>query len=157
MNTDNINGEPLTILLVEDNPSHAEIVMRCLENHRVANRVVHIGDGEAALDYLYQRGAYSDSSNYKKPHVILLDLRLPKVDGVEILKQIKAEESLKDIPVVVLSSSQAEEDIAKSYDLMANSYLVKPVDFDKFEAMMEDIGFYWLGWNRLPYNGEELK
>jgi len=156
MNSDNVEGEPLTILLVEDNPSHAEIVKRCLENHRVANRIIHIEDGQAALDYLYQRGAYSDPATYRKPHVILLDLRLPKVDGVEILRQIKLEESLKDIPVVVLSSSQAEEDITKSYDFRANSYLVKPVDFEKFESMMEDIGFYWLGWNRLPYNGEKL-
>lgn len=156
MNADNVQGEPLTILLVEDNPSHAEIVKRCLENHRVANRVVHLSDGQEALDYLYQRGAYSAPDAYRKPHVILLDLRLPKVDGVEILRQIKMEESLKDIPVVVLSSSQAEEDITKSYDFRANSYLVKPVDFEKFEAMMKDIGFYWLGWNRLPYNGKKL-
>ncbi len=157
MSEDSINGEPFTILLVEDNPSHAEIVIRSLAKHNVANKIIHIQDGVSALDYLYNRGAYIDPVAHRKPHVVLLDLRLPKMDGLEVLKQIKAEDSLKDIPVVVLSSSHSEEDIAKSYECRANSYLVKPIDFEKFQTMMKDIGFYWLGWNRLPYNGDVVE
>lgn len=143
-------GEPLQILLVEDNPDHAELVLRGLINHRVANKVHHVVDGEAALDYLHHRGQYSNSERYPSPHLILLDLRLPKIDGLHVLKQLKEQDKLRRIPVVVLSTSEAEQDVAKAYDYHANSYLVKPVNFIDFTRLMDDLGFYWLAWNTKP-------
>ncbi len=145
-----MNGEPLVILLVEDNPAHAELVMRTFQDHRVANKIYHVLDGEAALDYLFQRGDYANPENSPRPHVILLDLRLPRIDGLEVLKELKADKELRRIPVVILTTSEAETDLAKAYDCYVNSYLVKPVDFGKFTQLMEDLGFYWLCWNRRP-------
>jgi len=142
-----MKGEPLTILLIEDNADHAELVLRGFRDHRVANTIFHVTDGEAALDYLYQRGDYSDPTTCPRPHVVLLDLRLPKVDGLEVLQKVKSDDSLKRIPVVILSTSEAERDVAMAYDFHANSYLVKPVDFVKFTQLMDDLGFYWLSWN----------
>jgi CheY-like chemotaxis protein len=142
-----MEGELLVILLVEDNPDHTELVMRSFENHRVANKIHHVPDGQAALAYLFRRGDYTDPRRSPRPHVILLDLRLPKVDGVEVLKQIKDSKDLRRIPVVILTSSDAEEDLAGAYENHANSYLVKPLDFDKFTHLMNDLGFYWLAWN----------
>ncbi len=143
--------KPLIILLVEDNPDHAELVKRCFEDHRIANRVCHVFDGEAALDYLFQRGEYADPQKSPRPHTILLDLRLPKIDGLEVLKAIKTTEALQGIPVVILTTSEAERDVTRAYEYSANSYLVKPVDFDRFAQLMDDLGFYWLSWNRQPY------
>ena len=141
-------GEPLNILLVEDNPDHAELVVRSFKNHRVANIMHHVVDGEAALDYLFHRGAYESAS--PRPNLILLDLRLPKIDGLAVLKEIKEAEDLRCIPVVILTTSEAESDVAQAYDYHANSYLTKPVDFDNFTEMMNDLGFYWLAWNKRP-------
>lgn len=151
-----MDGEPLTILHVEDNRDHANLVMRSLRKHRVANTVYLAEDGEAALDFLLRRGKYREPRESPRPHVILLDLRLPKVDGLEVLMIVKTTEELSKIPVVVLTSSDAEKDIAQSYEYHANSYLVKPVGFDDFTEMMEQLGFYWLGWNRHPgsYEGQ---
>lgn len=146
-----MNGEPLTILFVEDNPDHAELVMRSFEDHRVANRILHLSDGEAAVDYLFRRGRYSDPETNPRPHVILLDLRLPKVDGIEILKIIRESDEYKTIPVVILTTSHAEVDVSRAYQYHANSYLVKPLDFEKFTKLMDDLGFYWLGWNHYPW------
>ncbi len=146
-----MKGEPLVILLVEDNPDHAELVARGLTDNRVAIRLRHVTDGEAALDYLYRRGEYEDPIENPVPHVILLDLRLPKMDGLEVLQKVKNDEHLRRIPVVVLTSSSAERDLTRAYDNYVNSYLVKPVDFPKFTEMMKDLGFYWLGWNRPPW------
>jgi len=146
-----IEGEPMTILLVEDNPDHAEMAVRSLEEHRVANRIEVASDGEAALDYLFRRGLYADPQTSPRPHLILLDLRLPKIDGLEVLKEIKADAELRRIPVVVLTSSQAERDLNRAYDSYVNSYLVKPVDFAKFIKMMRELGFYWMGWNQRPW------
>jgi CheY-like chemotaxis protein len=146
----NIEGEPLVILLVEDNPDHKELILRNLKDHRLANTIHNVSDGEAALDYLYHKGAYQDPIRFPAPHLILLDLRLPKIDGLEVLKQIKKDDALKSIPVVVLTTSEAEADIAAAYANFVNSYLVKPVDFDKFKELMDDLGFYWLAWNRCP-------
>ena len=151
MNEEIISGEPLTILLVEDNQGHAELVKRTLKNHRVANKIYWVPDGEQALDYLFRRGEYADPNTSPRPHVILLDLRLPKIDGQEVLKTIKEDESLKSIPIVILTTSKAEQDVSKAYLNHANSYLVKPVDFEKFSRMMSDLGFYWLSWNRNPW------
>ena len=145
-----MEGEPLIILLVEDNPDHAELVVRSFQDHRVANQIHCVADGEAALDYLFRRGEYADAESSPRPHVILLDLRLPRIDGLEVLQEIKTDEKLRCIPVVVLTTSEAEGDLARAYEHHANSYLVKPVDFGKFTQLMDDLGFYWLGWNRQP-------
>lgn len=144
--------EPLTILLVEDNDAHAELVTRSFEGHRVANRLQHVADGEVALDYLNRRGDYSDPVVSPTPHLILLDLRLPKIDGLELLEEIRRDDRFGVIPVVILTTSQAEQDVAKAYKLHANSYLVKPVDFHKFEQLMDDLGFYWMAWNYYPWS-----
>jgi len=146
-----MTGEPLRILLVEDNSDHAELIIRSMEDFAVANKIVHLEDGEQALAYLFGRGIYADRQNYPLPHLMLLDLRLPKVCGLEVLKQIKADSVLKALPVVVLTTSDAEVDLLKAYEYHANSYLTKPVDFADFSRMLKDMGFYWLAWNRLPW------
>lgn len=143
-------GRPIAILLVEDDLAHAEIVRRNLRDFRVANRIVHVEDGQAALDYLTRRGAYTDPNANPRPDLILLDLRLPKVDGLEVLKRIKEDSDLKAIPTVVLTTSSAESDVVKAYDNGAGSYLVKPVDFGKFTRLLDSFGFYWLAWNQYP-------
>ncbi len=143
-------GEPVLVMLVEDNVDHAELVIRTLEEHRIANRVRHFLDGQSALDYLFQRGEFLNRTDNTRPHVILLDLRLPRVDGIDVLKAIKEDDNLKTIPVVVLTTSEAEKDVAKAYYNHANSYLVKPVGFDEFKKLMDDLGFYWLSWNTNP-------
>lgn len=140
----------LNVLLVEDDPAHAELIIRSLEDHPLSNEIHHLADGEAALDYLFRRGDYGGSEEYPRPHVVLLDLRLPKVDGLEVLEKIRASAELDDIPVVVLSTSRAESDVNQAYRLHANSYLVKPLDFATFTKLMDDFGFYWLGWNFYP-------
>jgi CheY-like chemotaxis protein len=143
--------DSITILLVEDNPAHAEITMRGLENNRIANIIHHVSDGEQALDYLFQRKDYSDTVKYPLPSLILLDLRLPKVDGQEVLEKIKTSEQLMNIPVVILTTSAAEIDVVRAYKYHANSYLVKPIDFKKFSDLMNDMGYYWLAWNHRPF------
>ncbi len=145
-----MKGEPLTILLVEDNDDHAELVKRSFENHRVANKIYHVVDGVEALDYLYQKGKFKTPQSSPVPHLILLDLRLPKVDGLEVLKEIGTSETLKGIPVVVLTTSKTDADLIEAYELHVNSYLVKPVDFEKFSQLIDDLGFYWLAWNQKP-------
>ncbi len=145
-----MNGEAVIILLVEDDPNHAELILRGLQDNHVANQIHHVMDGEAALDYLFRRGEYADSEKSPRPHLILLDLRLPKIDGQEVLEEIKADEELRRIPVVVLTTSEAERDLVRAYHNHANSYLVKPVEFAQFTQMMRDLGFYWLYWNRRP-------
>jgi CheY-like chemotaxis protein len=147
-----IVGEPLQILLVEDDDDHAEVVFRALAGHLVVNRIYRVADGEAALDYVFRRGPYADPALSPTPNVILLDLRLPRVDGLEVLKTIKDSATTRHIPVVVLTSSEAERDMVSAYEHYANSYLVKPVDFGKFTGMMQALGFYWLAWNRRPFD-----
>jgi CheY-like chemotaxis protein len=143
-------GEPVLVMLVEDNLDHAELIMRTLSDHRVANKIIHFVDGQTALDYLFRRGEYTHPDTAPRPHVILLDLRLPRVDGLEVLKTIKESAELCVIPVVVLTTSEAERDVARAYNHHVNSYLVKPVGYDEFAGLMEDLGFYWLGWNTHP-------
>ena len=147
-----MQGEPFTILLVEDNPAHAELVLRSFEDHRVANTIVHLSDGESALDYLFRRGPFADPGESPRPHVILLDLRLPRMDGLEVLKEIRADDDLHTLPVVILTTSEAERDVAMAYEQHTNSYVVKPLDFEGFTALMGDLGFYWLGWNYYPWS-----
>jgi CheY-like chemotaxis protein len=144
-----MKGEILTILLVEDNEDHAEMVKRSFEENAVANKLIHLKDGKEAVEYLFENEDMKNKENF--PNLILLDLRLPKVDGLEVLKRIKTDQHLKNIPVVVLTSSQAEKDLITAYTNYANSYLVKPLDFNKFTKMMKDLGFYWLGWNVNPF------
>ncbi|MCA2000743.1 MAG: response regulator [Chloroflexi bacterium] len=145
-----MEGEPVLVLLVEDNMDHAELVIRTLEDHRIANKIRHFTDGQTALDYLLRRNDYSDPAFSPRPHMILLDLRLPRVDGLEVLKIVKENNELKNIPVVILTTSEAERDMIRAYDHHVNSYLVKPVGFDDFNKLMNDLGFYWLGWNAHP-------
>jgi len=146
-----MKGDPLNILLVEDNEDHAELVKRNFEQQRVANKITHLYNGEEALDYLFRRGAYEDSE-HPVPNLILLDLRLPKIDGLSVLQQIKQSEDLRVIPTVVLTSSESDRDILSAYRNHVNSFLVKPLDFDKFSELMRELGMYWLGWNTNPYN-----
>ena len=138
------------ILLVEDNPSDAELALRALKKHRLANNIVVVTDGEEALDFIFARGKFSDRSMASGPKVILLDLKLPKVDGLEVLRAVKTDPRTRTIPVVVLTSSREESDIVESYRLGVNSYIVKPVDFDKFVAAVRDLGMYWLLLNQPP-------
>lgn len=146
-----MNGKPIVVLLVEDDLGHAEIVRRNFEEFRVANRLIHVGDGQAALDYLFRQADYSDPALSPRPDLVLLDLRLPKVDGLDVLKAVKADPELGRIPVVVLTTSKQEMDVARAYQLHANSYTVKPVDFDAFVKLMNTIGYYWLAWNERPF------
>ncbi len=146
------NGEPLILLLVEDNAAHAEMVIRSFEQHKIANVIQHVDDGQKALDYLFRNGEYIDAIKYPLPHCILLDLRLPKVDGLEVLRQIKISEDMRKTPVVILTTSAADKDVAMAYEYHANSYIVKPMDFVKFEALMDDLGYYWMIWNQNSRN-----
>lgn len=145
-----MQGEPIVVLLVEDDPAHAEIVKRNFEKSRIANSLMHLSDGQAALDYLYRRDSFSNPVTSPRPGIVLLDLRLPKVDGMQVLKTIKEDPELENIPVVILTTSAAESDIVKAYKCHANSYLVKPVDFNKFSELMDTLGYYWLAWNIHP-------
>jgi two-component system, response regulator len=142
--------EILDILLVEDNPNDAELTIRALRGHKIANRIVHVEDGAAALDYLFARGEYADRDASVRPKLILLDLRLPKVDGLEVLKALKSDPGSSMTPVVVLTSSREEGDLVDSYRLGVNSYIVKPVEFEKFISAVNDLGLYWLLLNEQP-------
>jgi two-component system response regulator len=145
-----MKGEPMFIMLVEDNDDHAELVIRTLSDHNVANKIQRFSDGQTALDYLFRNGDFSDPEKSPRPHLILLDLRLPRVDGLDVLKAIKESVDLRQIPVVILTTSDTDRDVARAYLHYANSYLVKPVGFDQFAKLMVDLGFYWLGWNTHP-------
>ena len=145
-----LKGRPVLILLVEDDPAHAEIVRRSLADFRIANRIVHVSDGQEALDYLCHQDAYARPEASPRPDLILLDLRLPKVDGLQVLASLKADAELAQIPTVILTTSAAESDLVAAYGYGAGSYLVKPVDYDKFRALLDAFGFYWLVWNEFP-------
>jgi CheY-like chemotaxis protein len=134
------------ILLVEDDNDHAELVLRALGEHGIAHDVTHVQDGASAVEYLFGGG----ESPRPRPDVIFLDLRLPKVDGLEVLRRIKSSESLKDVPVVVLTTSDADRDLASAYDSHVNAYVVKPVDFDSLDRMIRETSAFWLAWNRQP-------
>ncbi len=142
--------EVVEILLVEDNPADAELTLRALTRHNLGNRVLVVGDGAEALDYLFATGSYAGRAMSETPRVVFLDLKLPKVSGLEVLRRVKSDERTKRIPVVVLTSSNEERDIVMSYELGGNSYVVKPVDFERFSQAIQEIGLYWLVVNRLP-------
>jgi CheY-like chemotaxis protein len=136
--------DAVEVLLVEDNPVDTELTLRALRKENVANQIVHVEDGEQALDFLFCRGAYSDRSFSHPPRVVLLDLKMPKVDGLDVLRSIKADPRTRSIPVVVMTASREEEDLVNSYQLGVNSYIPKPVDFDQFRAVVRQLGLYWL-------------
>jgi two-component system response regulator len=142
--------EIFEILLVEDNPRDVDLTMRALKRHNLANKVVVARDGAEALELITGKASSPGSQQHGKPRLILLDLKLPKVDGLEVLRQIKADENTRMIPVVVMTSSNQERDMVESYRLGVNSYIVKPVDFDKFLDCVQQLGIYWLLINRVP-------
>lgn len=144
-----MNGQ-VEILLVEDNPNDAELALRALKKNNLANNVATVTDGAEALEFIFARGAFSNRKIENGPKVILLDLKLPKVDGLEVLRAVKGDPRTKIIPVVVLTSSKEESDVVESYKLGVNSYIVKPVEFDKFVAAVKDLGLYWLLLNQPP-------
>jgi two-component system, response regulator len=143
-------SEHTVILFAEDNPADVELTLLAFEKHRLANRIVVVRDGAEVLDYLFYRGAYVDRDPDTSPQLILLDLKMPKVDGLEVLRQIKADPRTRLIPVIVFSSSRDDKDVAAAYTLGANSYIAKPVDFDEFVKVVGQLGLYWLAINELP-------
>ncbi len=143
--------DPLEILLVEDNPADVELTLRALKKNNLTNMVKVVSDGAQALDYLFRTGDFAGESTHPQPKVVFLDLKLPKVDGREVLRRMKADPRTRMIPVVVLTSSKEESDIAESYKLGVNSYVVKPLDFDKFVEAVSQLGLYWVLLNQAPY------
>ncbi len=143
-------NEPVELLLVEDSDTDAELCIRALKKHNLANRLEWVKDGAEALDFLMGTGAHSGRTRENGPKVILLDLRLPKVDGLEVLRRIKADAATRAIPVVVLTSSREDRDVVESYRLGVNSFISKPVEFEAFAAVVAQLGLYWLVVNRAP-------
>jgi two-component system response regulator len=142
--------ETKELLLVEDNPDDVKLTLRALEKNRIANGVVVASDGIEALDYLFGTGKFADRDITQKPVVILLDLKMPKMDGLEVLQRIRSDERTKLLPVVVLTTSNEDKDRIESYKLGANSYVRKPVDFGQFIQAVQNLGLYWLVWNEAP-------
>jgi two-component system response regulator len=142
--------DPVEILLVEDNPNDEELTLYALKKNKITNHVQIVHDGAEALEYLFCTGAYADRQINDPPKVVLLDLKLPKIDGLEVLEKIKADERTRTIPVVILTSSQEERDIVESYQLGVNSYIVKPVDFEQFTDAVRQLGLYWMLLNKTP-------
>jgi len=144
MNTDQMPTEPVEILVVEDDPFDLQMTMRGFRKANLVNRIQVARDGEEALDFVFCRGPYAARCIEDQPKVILLDLKLPKLNGLEVLAQIRGHPATRAIPVVMLTSSQEQRDLVRSYELGVNSYIVKPVDFDKFVRAVEELGMYWL-------------
>lgn len=140
----------IEILLVEDNPNDAELTIRGLRKNKIANNILHISDGEKALEFFFAEGEYKGRNMNMPPKIVILDLKLPKVSGIEILQKVKSDERTKFIPIVVLTSSKEESDVVESYKYGANSYIVKPVDFNKFLEAIKHLGIYWLLLNEPP-------
>jgi two-component system response regulator len=138
------------VLLVEDNPHDAEMTIRSLKKVNLANNLVHVKDGAEALDFIFAQGKFADRDMATAPKVILLDIKMPKVDGIEVLRQLKSNEATRCIPVVIMTSSKEEQDIISSYELGVNSYVVKPVDFEGFAKAVSQLGLYWLLTNQPP-------
>lgn len=145
---DNLQVE---ILLVEDNMDDAELTIHALRKKSLANRLTHLKDGEEALDFLFGTGKYEGRNINHKPKLILLDLKMPKIDGMEVLEKIKSNSETRTIPVVILTSSKEDPDLKKCYELGANSYIVKPVEFESFVNAVSELGLYWMLLNQLPH------
>jgi two-component system response regulator len=144
------NMNEVEVLLVEDNPSDAELTMRALKKHNLANKLYHVKNGAEAIDFLFSQGAYTDRRVENGPKVVLLDLKLPKVDGIEVLRKIKSDDRTRLIPVVVMTSSREDRDLKECYKLGVNGYVVKPVEFDDFARAVSQLGLYWLLINETP-------
>ena len=142
--------EQIEILLVEDNPADAEMTLRALRSNNLANKVHWVKDGEQALEYMFRTGAYAERSPQAEPKLIMLDIKMPKVDGIEVLRRLKADGGTRAVPVVVMTSSNEERDVVESYRLGVNSYIVKPVQFESFLETVAKIGLYWVITNRVP-------
>jgi two-component system, response regulator len=142
--------EEIEILLAEDNPRDAEMTLRALRKNNLANKVHWVKDGEQALDFLFCRGEYAERNPQSMPRLVLLDLKMPKVDGIEALRQIKQHERARFLPVVIMTSSNEESDVIESYRIGVNSYIVKPIDFTQFAETVAKIGLYWVLCNRPP-------
>jgi two-component system, response regulator len=142
--------QPLSIVLIEDNPTDAELTIRALRRGRIGNSIQLLEDGAEALDFFFCRGEYAHRSMTNQPKVILLDLKLPRISGLEVLRQLKSDPRTQMIPVVVLTSSAEDQDMIESYQLGVNSYIVKPVDFEQFNQAVQQLGFYWILFNQLP-------
>ena len=138
--------------MVEDNIHDAEMTIRALRKVNLSNNLVHVKDGEEALDFIFARGKFSGRETERLPKVILLDIKMPKVDGIEVLRQLKSHDTSKAIPVVIMTSSKEEQDVIRSYQLGVNSYVVKPVDFEGFAKAVSELGLYWLLTNQPPLN-----
>ena len=148
-----MNGGELEILLVEDNEDDMELALHALKRGKVANRIFVVRDGEEALDLLFCRGAFARRSFEHPPKLVMLDLKLPKVDGLEVLRQVKADVRTKTIPVVIMTSSKEERDLVSSYSLGVNSYIQKPVDFDQFRETVKSVGLYWVASSGVTASG----
>jgi two-component system, response regulator len=142
--------DQVEVLLVEDNVHDAEMTIRALNKVNLANKLVHVKDGEEALDFIFARQKFTGRDTQLTPKVILLDIKMPKVDGIEVLRRIKSSEIARNIPVVIMTSSKEEQDIINSYELGVNSYVVKPVDFEGFAKAVSQLGLYWLLTNQPP-------
>jgi two-component system response regulator len=140
----------IEILLVEDNPNDAELTIRALKKNKIANSLLHLKDGAEALDFIFATGAFAGRNTNTKPKVILLDLKMPKIGGIEVLTRLKSNELTKDIPIVVLTSSKEDPDVKSCYNLGVNSYIVKPVGFENFTKAISELGMYWLLLNQPP-------
>ena len=140
----------IEILLVEDNIDDANLAIRALKKYNLINKILHAKDGAEAIDYIFAQGIYADRNIEAKPKMILLDLKMPKVNGIEVLEKIKSDERTKSIPVIVLTSSKEDPDIKTCYELGVNSYIVKPVDFDSFLKTVSNLGVYWMMLNQVP-------
>lgn len=145
-----MDEEQVEILLAEDNAEDAEMTMRALRRNNLANQLRWVKDGAEALDYLFGEGAYAGRDASRAPKLVLLDIKMPKVDGIEVLRRLKAHPATRAIPVVVMTSSNEERDVMESYRLGVNSYIVKPVQFDAFMETVAKIGLYWIVTNRVP-------
>jgi len=143
-------NEEIEILLVEDSPADVELTLHALRHNRIANRIHVVQDGEEALEFLFCRGEYADRSFESPPRVVLLDLKLPKVDGLEVLRQVKSDSRTKAIPIVILTASREEKDLVNGYHLGVNAYIQKPVDFDQFRETVKQLGLHWLVINQPP-------
>ncbi len=145
-----MQSQTVEIILVEDNEHDADLTIRTLRKENLGNHLIHLEDGEQALDFLFARGAYAGRQGQRLPKVILLDIKMPKVDGIEVLRQVRANEETKCIPVVIMTSSAQEKDLVASYELGVNSYVVKPVQFEDFQKAVSQLGLYWLLANKVP-------
>jgi len=146
-----MESKPVEILLVEDDPSDIKLTLKALQKYSLANKVTVLKDGEEALEFLFSEGRYEGRDNKNMPKVIFLDLKLPFVDGIEVLRRIKSDENTRRIPVVVVTSSRENRDIEECYKLGVNSYIVKPIDFEKFLESVSNLGLYWVLMNESPY------